>query len=70
MATPAENVSTAFKAIRRIQQYLEIWEAGEYTIPGTSIVETLDAGAQAELLSSFQADRTACINALNDIGTS
>ena len=67
MTPNMERVSEAFKAIRKIQQIVETFEAGEFTIPGTDLTYEFTAQQVTDLKAEFVAQRAVCVNALNSI---
>jgi hypothetical protein len=70
MSANMDKVQEAWKAVRSIQQLVETFEAGEFTIPGTDLTYEFTAQQIADLKASFAVEKNKCIDALNGITAS
>jgi len=69
MATILENITTVFKNVRKKQSFLETFQSGEITIPGTEIVLELTTADKQALRAQAVVLCDESIAALNEIRT-
>ena len=61
------NVQAAWQSMRKIQQIIDVYLAGEWSPPGTDLIKELTPEDVQFLKNKFNANKTIVIDSLTDI---
>jgi len=67
MSANTDQVQIAWQAVRKIQQLVEAYESGGFTIPGTDLTYDFSSEQITELKADFVEQRNICKDALDAI---